>query len=177
TIEGEAKAAQLAGGQRERDHIVGVWRWFLHERPPRRIALLRGNHFDRAIEDIVEADLAELGGDVLRIASASDPAALLTRLAAYDPDLLIHPSALTCRYLESVYRAPMESRLRSLRLILAEHDLKRPVRSRVPVRSAGWITQGGRVGLPSAREPSNAVTLAVGSQIIELLPYSNPEED
>lgn len=177
TFEGDAKVSQLAGGHRERDQIVGVWRWFLREQTPRKVALLRGDHFDRAIEDIAERDLVELGGEVLRIGSASGPEDLLSRIAAYDPDVLIVPSALTCRYLESVQRAPLESCLRNLRLILAEHDLKRPVRSRVPVRSAGWITQGGRVGLPSAREPSNAVTLAVASQIVELLPYSNPEED
>lgn len=176
-LEGDIRVADLVAGTRERDHVVGVWRWYLRERAPRRVALLRGQHFDRPIEEVMVDDLRELGGEVLRVSTVDDPRRVLNELESFAPDLLIVPSAMTCRYLESVHRAPLESRLDKLRLILAEHDLKRPVRTRIPLRSAGWLSHGGRIGLPSAREPSNAFTLAIASQIIELLPYSNPEED
>jgi len=176
-LEGEVRHRDLAAGQREREHVVGVWRHYLGERPPQRVALLRGDQYDRPIDEIVLEDVRELGGELLRISQMTDSMSVLARLEAFAPDVLIVPSALTCRELEAVHRRPLEARLRRLRLIMAEHDLKRPVRTRIPIRSAGWVSQGGRIGLPSAREPSSALTLAVASQIIELLPYSNPEED
>lgn len=161
----------------ERDHAIGVWLHFLGERPPERVALLRAGRFDRAIEDVFLEDLRGLGGTLLHIDRMSDAAGVLARLEAFDPDLLVVASALTCRFLEGVHGSPLETRLRSLRLILAEHDIRRPMRTHVDIRRAGWLGPAGRIGLASVRPPVDAFTLAVGSQILELLPYTNPEDD
>ncbi len=161
----------------ERDIAVAVWRRFLGERMPKRVALLLGRHFDDAVDKILVDDLRELGGELLRIHAWEDTEEILERLKAFDPHLLVVPSVLTCRALEAVERAPLEHSLRHLRMILAEHDLERTLRSRVPVNGAGWIHASGRLALPAHRLPDESMTLAVGTSILELLPYSNPEED
>jgi hypothetical protein len=172
-------AVDLGGGSREREHVVGIWRSYLDGGAPERVALLRGHHFDSAVDDIILDDLRTWGegGELRRIARLDDPADVLDQLEEYQPDVLVVPSALTCLYLENQHRAPLETRLTKLRLILAEHDLRRPVRTVVKIRSAGWIDRTGRVAVATARPPDHAVTLATSSQIVELLPYSNPEDD
>lgn len=166
-----------SGAELERDHLISVWRSWLDGRVPERVVLLRGVHADPVVDAIMQEDLETLGGDLLRIDRLDDPEGVLARIEGFDPELLVVPSALTCRLLERVHRAPLERRLRRLRVVLAEHDLGRRLRTRLPVHSAGWIHRSGRCGLATLRQPRDAVTLAVGTQIIELLAYTNPEED
>lgn len=167
----------VTGAEREREHPVGVWSSVLRRGQPRRVALLRGHHYDVPIDAILADDLKAWGGELLRMGELDDPVEVLSKLEEFEPEVLVVPSALTCRYLEGVHRTSLEHRLRRLELILAEYDLGRPLRTRIPIKSAGWLDRTGRVGVPTVRAPSHAVVLAVGTQIIELLAYSNPEED
>lgn len=161
----------------ERENPVGIWGRHLGPSPPARVAMLRGRHFDTAVDEILVDDLEGIGGELRRIDRWEDAASALEHLEEIDPEVLVLASSMTCAQLEAVHRSPLDRRLPGLRLILSEHDLRAALRTRVPVRSAGWIHAGGRLGVPSGRGPDNAVTLAVGSSIIELLPYTNPEED
>ncbi|MEM7153686.1 MAG: GH3 auxin-responsive promoter family protein [Myxococcota bacterium] len=173
---GDDRLRELSGGATERDAVVSIWR-ALKRRPVRRVVLLRGHNVDPSVDRIARDDVRALEAEVLGIDRIDDPEAVLERLEGFDPELMVVPSVLTLRWLESVYRGALERRLRSLRMVLAEHDLGQEVRSRVRVHAAGWIHRSGRLGLPTLRPPDRALTLAVGSQIIELLPYGNPEED
>ncbi len=164
-------------GAWEREVPTGIWRAWLGDREPKRVALLRGRRFDTAVDEVLVDDLAALGGELRRIDRWDSAESTLEQLETFDPDLLVVPSVLTVGALEAVHRSPLERRLKSLELILAEHDLRRTRRTRVPIRSAGWIEAPGRLAVPSTRGADHSVTLAVGSSVIELLPYSNPEED
>ena len=161
----------------ERDVPVGIWGAWLGSGPPKKVALLRGRRFDTAVDEILVEDLQALGGELRRIDRWESAASVLEQLEAFEPELLVVPSVLTIGALESVHRAPLERRLPKLELILAEHDLRRARRTRIPVKSAGWIEAPGRFAVPSNRGADHSVTLAVGTCLIELLPYSNPEED
>lgn len=163
-------------GTWERDVPVGIWSAWLDERP-KKVALLRGRRFDTAVDEILVEDLEALGGELRRIDRWESAASVLEQLEAFEPELLVVPSVLTVGALESVYRAPLERRLPKLELILAEHDLRRTRRTRIPIKSAGWIEAPGRFAVPATRGADHSVTLAVGTCLIELLPYSNPEED
>lgn len=175
---GDARARELAGGELERDVVLEVWRTYLGEGAAlRRVALLRGHGVDPIVDRLARDDVRSLDAEVLPIEHVEDPVAVIERLQEFDPELMLVPSVLTLRWLESVYRQGLERRLRSLRLVLAEHDLGQQVRTRVRVATSGWIHRSGRLGLPTLRPPDHALALAVGSQIIELLPYGNPEED
>ncbi len=173
----DAHARELSGGALERDAVIATWRALLGAGGLRRIALLRGHAVDPMVDRIARDDVRALDAEVLAIDRIEDPAAVLERLEEFEPELMVVPSVLTLRRIESVHRGALERRIRSLRLVLAEHDLGQEVRSRVRVAVAGWIHRSGRLGLPTLRPPDDALTLAVGSQIIELLPYGNPEED
>lgn len=173
----EARSRELSGGSAERDEVLAVWRSYQDEREPKRVVLLRGHNFDPIVDRIARDDVRALGAEVLALDRIDDPEAVLDRLVEFEPDLMVVPSALTLRWLESVHRGALERRLRSLRLVLVEHDMDHVVRTRVPTATAGWIYRSGRLGLPTPRPPRHAITLAVGSQIVELLPYGNPEED
>lgn len=175
---GDAQARELSGGAHERDAVVSIWRAYLGpDTALRRVALLRGHGVDPIVDRLARDDVRALDAEVLAIDHVEDPVPVLERLEEFDPELIMVPSLLTLRWLESVYRGGLERRLRSLRLVLAEHDLSQEVRTRVRVATSGWIHRSGRLGLPTLRAPDDALTLAVGSQIIELLPYGNPEED
>ncbi|MCA9709310.1 MAG: hypothetical protein KDK70_25935, partial [Myxococcales bacterium] len=175
---GDAPARALSGGGLERDAVLEVWRAFLGRGAVlRRVALLRGHSVDPIVDRLARDDVRALEAEVLAIDHVEDPAAVVERLVEFDPELMLVPSVLTLRWLESVHRGGLERWLRSLRLVLAEHDLRQEVRTRVRVATSGWIHRSGRLGLPTVRPPDHALTLAVGSQIIELLPYGNPEED
>lgn len=173
----EADTRELSGGGLEREAVVSTWTARLGRGPVRRVALLRGHNVDPMVDRIARDDVRALGTEVLAIDRIDDPGAALERLEGFDPELMLVPSVLTLRWLESAHRGALERRLRALRMVLAEHDLAQEVRSRVRVTAAGWIHRSGRLGLPTLRPPGHALTLAVGSQIIELLPYGNPEED
>jgi hypothetical protein len=170
-------ANELTGSSRERPHVVGTWSTHLGDKPPERIALLRARGVDPVADRALVADLGELGGELLRIERVEDGTELTRTLQDFDPQLLVVPSALTCAWLESLFGAPLERRLRHLRLLLAENDLTEPIRSRVRIHNAGWIHRGGRLGLPTVLAPPHALVLAVATQIIELLPHGDPEED
>lgn len=179
----DPRAKDLALGTVERDAVVSVWQ-AERRRAPRRIALLRGNMGEPAWDRIATEDLDAFAAHgepgeapTLVIDNATNRERVHERLVAFDPDVLIVPSAMTCAWLEAVDRRPLERTLRALRLVLAEHDVAGQIRSAVPLRAAGWIGRSGRLALPSLRGPRRAVVLAMGSQVIELLPYSNPEED
>ncbi len=161
----------------ERAVPTGIWGAWLGDVPPQRVALLRGRRFDTAVDEILVEDLEALGGELRRIDRWESGASVLEQLQSFEPDLLVVPSVLTIRELEAVHRAPLERRLPKLQLILAEHDLRRVRRTRLPIRSAGWIEAPGRIAVPSTRGADHSVTLAVGSCVLELLPYTNPEED
>ena len=172
-----ADVEETSGAAIERDHVIAVWHSWLGGRSPERTVLLRGVHADPVVDVIMQKDLQALGGEVLRIDRLDEPEAVLQRIMSFEPELLVVPSALACRLLESVHRRALEAQLKRLRLVLAEHDLGCRLRTSVPVRSAGWIHRSGRCALATVRRPTSAVTLAVGTQIIELLAYTNPEED
>ncbi|MCX4246576.1 GH3 domain-containing protein [Paraliomyxa miuraensis] len=174
---GDAQARELSGGGLERDAVISTWQAFLRRGAVRRVALLRGHNVDPMVDRIARDDVRALDAEVLPLDHVDDPAAALERLGDFDPELMLVPSVLTLRWLEAAHRGALERRLRSLRMVLAEHDMGQEVRSRVRVAAAGWIHRSGRLGLPTLRPPLHALTLAVGSQIIELLPYGNPEED
>ncbi|MBL4685356.1 MAG: hypothetical protein JKY37_12250 [Nannocystaceae bacterium] len=179
----DPRTAHLAQGDLERDAVARIRRSFCGAEAPRRIAMLRGPSGEGAVDRIARDDLDAFAAlsvpraETHVIDRAGDPSALLTKLEVFDPDVLIVPSALTCGWLEAVRRTPLDRSLRSLRLVLAEHDVGKSIRSRVTVRAAGWIGPSGRMALPTLRPPRRAMTLAMGSQIIELLAYTNPEED
>lgn len=173
----DERARELSGASRERDAVISIWRAFGGDRQPGRAALLRGHSMDPSIDRIARDDVRALGAEVLAIDRIDDPQAVIERLEEFDPELMVVPSVLTLRWLETVHRGPLERRIRGLRMVLAEHDHAQAVRSRMKVFTAGWIHRSGRLGLPTLRPPDRALTLAVGSQIIELLPYGNPEED
>lgn len=166
----------LERGEVEREHVLGVWSAWL-EKPARKVALLRGHGPDPAMDHIALGDVRALQAELLHIDRADEPGAALERLVAFDPDLLVVPSVRTAQWLESVERRPLERVLPRLRLVLAEHDHDARLRSRRPVHCAGWIHRSGRLGLPTLRPPDAAVTLALATTIIELLPYTNPEDD
>ena len=174
--EDDPRAGELERGSVEREHVVSVWHAWLGE-PPRRVALLRGRGPDPAMDRIAAGDVAALQAAMLHIDRAEAPEEVLERLRAHDPDVLVVPSVRIAEWLESVQRRPLERVLPRLRLVLAEHDHDTHLRSHRPVRSSGWILRCGRVGLPTKRPPDGAITLALASTIIELLPYTNPEED
>jgi len=175
---GDARARELSGGQHERGAVVAIWRAYLGRHVAlKRVALLRGRSVDPIVDRLARDDVRALDAEVFAIDRVEDPAAVLERLQEFDPELMLVPSLLTLRWLESVYRGGLDRRLRSLRLVLAEHDLREEVRTHVRVATSGWVHRSGRLGLPTLRPPDHALTLAVGSQIIELLPYGNPEED
>jgi hypothetical protein len=169
-------AAELSGARRERDAVASVWRSYLED-PPAHIAVLRGADLDPIVDRILLRDVEALGAPVTRIEPSDDDAELADRILAADPDVLVVPSVGTCGWLERQWRCPLERRLRRLRLVLAEHDLHLRARTRLPIRRAGWVHAAGRVALPSPRAPAESQTLAVGSQIFELLPHGNPEQD
>jgi len=179
----DPRTTELAQGHVERAAVARLRRSFLGSEPPRRIAMLRGPSGEAAVDRIARDDLDALArlhtphAETLVLDRAGDAEALQTKLETFDPDLMVVPSTLTCGWLEAVHRAPLDRRLPSLRLVLAEHDVGKSIRSRITVRSAGWIGPSGRMALPSSRSPRRAMTLAMASQIIELLAYSNPEED
>lgn len=174
----DTDARELSGGAYERTAVLQNWRAFLGpDAPLRRVALLRGHNVDPVVDRLARDDVRALEAEVLAIDHMEDPATILERLEEFDPELMLVPSVLTLRWLESIYRGGLERQLRSLRLVLAEHDLRQEVRTRVRIATSGWIHRSGRLGLPALRPPDDTLTLAVGSQIIELLPYGNPEED
>jgi hypothetical protein len=173
----EHGALELAGAARERNAVLELWRAWLGGAPPRRIALLLGQGHDPLAERTLRDDLRALGEELLHLDRADDPERVLERLRAFDPELLVVPSALTCAWLERARRRPLEHSLVSLRAVLCQHDLGRPIRSALPFATVGWFHRGLRCGIPSPRAPAEAVTLALGSQLLELLPYGNPEDD
>jgi hypothetical protein len=170
-------AMELTGAGRERDAVLEVWRARLGDTPPRRTALLHAHGHDPLGERTLREDLRALGGDLFVLDRIDEGARVLERLRGFDPELLVAPSVLVPRWLERSQRVSLSRQLPSLRAVLCEHDLPHAVRSDVPVVGVGWFLRGLRCGLPTLRAPEDAVTLAVGSQLIELLPYTNPEDD
>jgi hypothetical protein len=146
---------------------------------PGRIALLRAGSDGTASDGLLVEDLVAFGGDLLHLRPERDTAAqaLLELLARNDPTVLVVPSAHTIRWLERAQRAPIERALPQLRLLLAEHDLGQPLRSRVELRGAGWFHAAGRIALPRGTGRGHALTLAHGSAVLELLPHGDPEAD
>lgn len=173
----DAGALELAGAERERAAVHAAWRARIGDAPVRRIALLHGQGQDVIAERTLREDLRAFGGELFHLDRADAPERVLERLVAFDPDLLVVPSAVVCAWLERAQRRPLEDALPGLRAVACEHDLGRPIRSALPVVSVGWFQRGLRCGVPSLRPPAEAVTLAIGSQLVELLPYGNPEDD
>jgi len=168
-----------AGAAAERDEVVMVWRTWLSEHGgsgmsgeiPLRAGLLQARRADPAADAIAEDDLAALGAEVLRLHALADPAHALERLGAFEPGLLVSPSAAAFACLEEQTRGPLERALPGLRLLLASFDVRLRLRARAELHSAGWIDpRAGRLGLPSLRPPARGFTLALASAIVELLP-------
>lgn len=173
-----------AGGEAERGEVLAVWRARLAEAGPRgmfegqalRAGLLQARRADPSVDAIAEDDLSALGAEVLRLHALDDPARALTRLQAFEPALLVTPSAASLACLEEQVRGPLERALPGLALLLASFDVRLRLRSRVQLASAGWIdARAGRLGLPSLRPPARAFTLALASAVIELLPPETGE--
>ena len=170
----DERATEL--GARERENVVGVWRAWLRTAGPHRVAVLRGHHADPLVDRVLVDDVKDFGGSMLRVDDGSDVEAALRRLETHDPHVLVVPSASTVAWLEQVHRTPIERRLPHLSIVLAEHELNARTRSRARIESAGWTHVSGRMGLPSLRSPRNGLVLAVGTQILELLPDKDAEE-
>lgn len=164
-------------GGSERQPQVETWRSWLGDEAPECIAVLRSGTEDDPIVAMRLDDLGALGGRLHWIRAWPSAAEVLRELEALQPDVLVVPSLATCRALEAVRRLPLEATLSRLKLVLTEFDAGVAIRSRVCVRHAGWYGQGGRLAVASVRRPYDSAVLAVHSQIIELLPYSNPVED
>lgn len=176
-VDAEQGALELAGAARERDEVHAAWRARLGDVPVRRTALLLARGVDVLAERTLRDDLRGLCDELVQIDRADEPAHVLERLRELDPELLVVPSALTCAWIERAHRRPLEQTLPSLRAVLCQHDLGRPRRNAVPFGSIGWFHHGLRCAVPSVRAPGEPVTLALGSQLLELLPYGNPEDD
>jgi hypothetical protein len=168
-----------AGAAAERAEVVMVWRTWLSEHarsgmseePGLRAGLLQARRADPAVDAIAEDDLAALGAEVLRLHTLDDPVHALERLVAFEPGLLVSPSAAAFACLEEQVRGPLERRLPRLRLLLASFDVRLRLRARAELHSGGWIDpRAGRLGLPSLRPPARGFTLALASAIVELLP-------
>ena len=172
----DPRAREASGAIHERAEAAAVWRGLLGGVEARRAVLLQAREIDGSVDRIVIDDLAALGAEVTRIERVEDDEALLAAIEAAAPTILAAPSVFTLGWLEGLWGAPLDRALPSLRVLLAGHDLGRRVRARVPVESAGWIHRSGRLGLPSPRPPARAFTLAVGSQVIELLPHRAVDE-
>lgn len=173
----EPDAMSLTFAERERDQVLAAWDERTGGTRPRRIALLHAHGDDPLAERALRDDLRAWGDELFVLDRIEDAARVLDRLATFDPEILVTPSAMVCAWLERSCRAPLPRRLPSLRAVLCEHDLGRHARIGVPIFGVGWFVRGLRCGLPSPRPPLDAVTIAVGSQIFELLPYTNPEDD
>jgi hypothetical protein len=176
TDAGDPRARELSGAIHERAEVTAVWRGFLRGEEVRRAIVLQAREIDGSVDRIVVDDLAALGAEVLRVERVDDEEALLAMLEEVAPTIIAAPSSFTLGWLEELLGRPLERAVPSLRLLLAGHDLGRRLRSRLPVESAGWIHRSGRLGLPSPRPPARAFTLAVGSQVIELLPHQQSDD-
>lgn len=170
-------AMELTGAPGEREAVLGVWRARLGEAPPQRTALFYAHGHDPLAERTLRDDLRALGGELFVLDRIDDGARVLERLRSFDPDLLVAPSVLVTRWLERSQRITLRRQLPSLRAVLCEHDLSHAARTDTPVLGVGWFLRGLRCGLPTLHAPDDSTTLAVGSQLIELLPYTNPEDD
>ncbi len=171
---GDSAAAGGAGIDWERPAVAAVWRGLLKGREQALrgpAVVLQARELDRSVDRILSEDLAFLGADVRRIERADDVATLFDQIAAEQPTILALPSAFTVTWLERHARKPLDRALPSLALLLASHDLSHRARAGLAIESAGWIHRSGRLGLPSLRLPSRCFTLALGSQLIELLPH------
>jgi len=173
----EAAAHELAGADEERGLAIAAWRARLGREESPRVAVLRADGPDPLSARTLLADVRGFATAVLHEPAIDDPSTTLAQLRAFDPEVLVVPSAMTCAWLERARRMPLEHGLPRLALVLCEHDIGRPLRSRVPLASAGWFWRGVRAGVPSPRPPADAIALAVGTLLVELLPYSNPEDD
>ncbi|MCA9694053.1 MAG: hypothetical protein R3A51_10900 [Nannocystaceae bacterium] len=162
----------------ERPQTIARWRSLLAadgRAPEVRALVLQARDHDPAIDRIRGDDLRALGGQLRRVTTLEgddDLARLEETLASYQPTVLMVPSAHTCAFLEASLHGPLDRRVPSLALILATHDLERRLRAVAPLGHAGWITRSGRLGVPSPRPPARAFTLAVESQLVELLPHT-----
>ncbi|MFY0538033.1 hypothetical protein [Nannocystis pusilla] len=154
-----------AGAAAERAEVVMVWRTWLSEHVQSgmseetalRAGLLQARRADPAVDAIAEDDLAALGAEVLRLHTLDDPAHALERLAAFEPGLLVSPSAAAFACLEEQVRGPLERRLPRLRLLLASFD----VRLRLRARRAAL----GRVDRPARRPARPAVAAPAGPRL------------
>jgi hypothetical protein len=172
----EPDAMSLVFADREREQVHAAWDERVGPRP-RRIALLQAHGDDPLAERALRDDLRGWCEELFVLDRIDDAARVVDRLAAFDPEVLVTPSAMLCAWLERSCRAPLSRRLPALRAVLCEHDVGRRARLGVPLLTVGWFVRGLRCGVPSPRPPIDGVTLAVGSQLVELLPYTNPEDD
>jgi hypothetical protein len=175
--DGEQQRDELERGEVERAAVVDVWRARLPDRPSPRVALLWGRAVDPWVDRIVADDVTAWASEVRRFDRVDDPQVVLEQLQRFEPEVIVAPSVGAIGWLESEFRRPLERALPRFSLALATYDYDIRVRSRRPVSSAGWVHRAGRLGLPATRLPARAVTLADASTIIELLAYTNPEDD
>ena len=164
-------------GDVERARVVDAWRAQLPERAAPRVALLWGHAADPWIDRIVADDVTAWASEVLRVDRFESHELALEILRKFEPDAIVSPSLRAITWLESGFRRPLERALSNFSLALATFDHDAPLRTRRRTGSAGWVHRAGRLGIPTRRGPAHVLTLATGSTIIELLPYTNPEED
>ena len=176
---GDTEADLMVGAAEERPQLLDYWRAAMGENP-RRIAVLRSSADDALVDRIVLDDVTTLAGDgeveLLRLKEASSRERVIEILREFGPDALLAPSLATCAWLEAELRCPIERGLRSLRWLVAEHDLHARVRTRLSPLRLGWIHRSGRLALPSTRGSPDSLTLALGSVLIELLAHDDSLE-
>ncbi len=167
----------LARSASERDQVVAAWRLRIGAPAPAgRVAWVRGDQ-SQADAAVLTDDLRALAGDVLLLPADLGARELGERLRALQPDVLVVRSALWLGWFERQLRDRLPRLLPQLRIALCEHDIDRVHTPNIELAALGWLERGVRAALPSPGAPTASVTLALGTALVELLPYSNPEDD
>lgn len=169
----DADADHWIGGAVERPAVVDRWR-LLDPDTPQIGAVLRRPADEPVLDRILDDDLEALMGTKPKRLADLGREDILSELVRLGPHVLVVPSRATIGWLEAATRAPLERTLTSLRTILAEHDLDERTRCRVPTASTGWIHGAGRIGIPDPFPRTGALTFAMASCLIELLPHEDP---
>ncbi len=175
---GDPQAAEVLGLDRERADQAEVWR-ALSGRASPRVALLLGRAPSPSLGAALEADVRALAEPVLRVDRLDDPEAVVRGLRDAAVEVLWMPSLAAVRFVERALRRPLDAVVPSLRALVAIHDVRTSVRTRLPVLAAG-IVRGPdpvRLTVSSIRATRAATTLALASALLELLPLRDPELD
>jgi hypothetical protein len=140
-------------GRAERDQLTARWRSWLqaHRRSLPRRCFRLGVESDPALARWELDDLEALMGPEGQLDSGrfAEAERCLDALRGYETDALVVPSLASVSWLETHGRARLESLVPTLRVLVAQHDLDEPLRSRLPVMGQGILHPAGRLSLPA----------------------------